>query len=98
MHIVGIWRGNECIHFTSANFLRDVAAAAVPVLERFVVLMYDRRGDCHDARQALFIQKGRSLENISTVAAPPQHTRRVASQEGHCWGQCLLAKDHILEE
>ena len=40
---------------------------ALSVLERFVVLMYDRASQCqnvNDARKVLFAQKGRTLENI----------------------------------
>ena len=43
---------------------------ALPVLERFVVLMYDRTSQCQrvsDARKVLFAQKGRTLENISLL-------------------------------
>jgi len=40
---------------------------AMPVLERFVVLIYDRTSQCqrvNDARRVLFVQKGRTLEKI----------------------------------
>jgi len=40
---------------------------AMPVLERFVVLMYDQTSQCqrvNDARKALFARKGRTLEKI----------------------------------
>ena len=43
---------------------------AMPVLERFVVLAYDRTSQCQrvsDARKVLFAQKGRTLENISLL-------------------------------
>ena len=67
---------------------------ALPVLERFVVLMYDRASQCqsvNDARKVLFAQKGRTLENIPPTAdALLQHAKRVAYQAGHCWGQCLV--------
>lgn len=65
------------------------------VIERFVVLMYDRTSQCdnvNDARQVLFSQKGRSLDNIPpTSDALLQHTRRVALTAGHCWGQSLVS-------
>ena len=68
---------------------------AMPVLERFVVLMYDRTSQCqrvNDARKVLFAQKGRTLENIPPTAdALLQHAKRVAYQAGHCWGQCLVS-------
>jgi len=37
---------------------------AMPVLERFVVLIYDRKSQCqraNDARKVLFAQRGRTL-------------------------------------
>jgi len=40
---------------------------AMPVLERFVVLLYEPTSQCHrfnDARNVLFAQKGKALENI----------------------------------
>ena len=43
------------------------AQDALPLLERFVVLLYDRESQCqsvNDARKVLFAQKGRTLENI----------------------------------
>ena len=46
--------------------MKDVQDA-LPVLERFVVLLYDRESQCqsvNDARKVLFAQKGRTLENI----------------------------------
>ena len=68
---------------------------AMPVLERFVVLMYDRTSQCqrvNDVRKVLFAQKGRTLENIPPTAdALLQHAKRVAYQAGHCWGQCLVS-------
>ena len=68
---------------------------AMPVLERFLVLMYDRTRQCqrvNDARKVIFSQKGRTLENIPPSAdALLQHTKRVAYQAGHCWGQSLVS-------
>ena len=56
---------------------------AMPVLERFVVLMYDRTSQCqrvNDARKVLFSQKGRTLENIPPSAdALLQHAKRVGT-------------------
>ena len=67
---------------------------AMPVLGRFVVLLYDRTSPCqgvNDARKVLFAQKGRTLENIPPTADTlVQHTKRVAYQAGHCWGQCMV--------
>ena len=72
---------------------------AMPVLERFVVLLYDRTSLCqgvNDARKVLFAQKGRTLENIPPSAdALLQHTARVAYQAGHCWGQCIVSNPDL---
>ena len=73
--------------------MKDVQDALL-VLERFVVLMYDRASQCqsiNDARKVLFAQKGRTLENIPpTAGALLQDAKRVAYQAGHCWGQGLV--------
>ncbi|MGH0153333.1 UNVERIFIED_CONTAM: hypothetical protein FKN15_028536 [Acipenser sinensis] len=53
--------------------------STISVLERFVVLLYDRTSDTMkviDARKQLFTQKSRSLENIPpTQAALKQHIK-----------------------
>ena len=49
----------------------NVSDLVMSVLERFVVLLYDRTSDqvsVNNARKLLFTQKSRSLENL-----PPQH-------------------------
>ncbi len=67
----------------------------MPVLERYVVLMYDRTSTCqsvNDARKHLFTQKGRSIDMIPpTSAALMQHTKIAAYQSGHIWAQCPTA-------
>ena len=64
------------------------------VLERFVVLLYDRTSNLtkvNEARQELFSKKSRDLECIPpTRAALEQHDRRAVLQGGHVWGQTLL--------
>ena len=61
------------------------------ILERFVVLKYDRSIDQHkvnDARQYLFARKFSALENIPpTQSSLKQHALRVAYQWGHVWGK-----------
>ena len=73
--------------------MKDVQDS-LPVLERFVVLMYGRASQCqsiNDAGKVLFAQKGRTLENIPPPAdALLQHAKGVANQAGHCWEQCLV--------
>ena len=46
---------------------QDMSEATMALLERFVVLLYDRTSDImnvNDARKQLFTQKSRSLENL----------------------------------
>ena len=74
----------------SIDTLQDV----MPVLERFVVLMYDRSSICmnvNDAHKELFAHRGRSIESIPPTAdALFQHSKRSVYQSGYCWGQCLV--------
>ena len=62
-------------------------------LERFVVVMYSRtcpHQTVNEARQVLFAQGNKSIENIPpTQAAVAQHIKRAAYQPGHVWGQAL---------
>jgi hypothetical protein len=66
----------------------------LPLLEHFVVLMYDRTSTStalDDARKELFSRKGRSIDLIPpTSAAFLQHAKRSAYQAGHIWGQTLV--------
>ena len=72
---------------------------AMQVLERFVVLLYDRTcpvAGVNEARKRLFTQKGRSIECIPpTSAALFEHAKRVAYQAGHIWGQSLILSPDI---
>ena len=65
------------------------------LIERFVVLMYDRTSGLHEvnqARQELFCQRSRKLEgNPPTRAALEQHVKRACYQAGHVWSQSLVA-------
>ena len=67
----------------------------MPLLELFVVLMYDRGSNIHgvnEARKQPFTRKSRATDNIPpTSAALYQHVKRVAYQAGFCWGQTLVA-------
>ena len=66
------------------------------ILERFVVLMYDRTSESHKvnhARQVLFSRGNRQLENIPlTLAALEQHILRATYLCRFIWGQCLEKK------
>ena len=60
------------------------------LLERFVILLYDRASDLEYVNQAwkqLFTQRGRSIEGIPpTKASLIQLTKRATYQAGYCWG------------
>ena len=70
------------------------------VIERFVILTYDRLSELSDvnqARQELFTKGNKALENIppTSAALERQHTKRAVYQSGYIWGQCLI-KDPAL--
>lgn len=71
----------------------DIDDAVLSLLERFVVLLYERTSDqmkVNDVRKHLFAQKSRSLENIPpTQAVLIQHIKR-ASYQANIWNQALI--------
>ena len=71
------------------------------VLERFVILMYDRTSDItsvNKARKALFTQKNCPIEKIPpTHGALTQHVKRAVYQGGHIWGQMCIPCPEIPE-
>ena len=64
------------------------------ILERFVVLMYDRTSAqtaVNDARNQLFVKKGRQFDAIPpTRAALLAHSKRAVLPAGYIWGQALI--------
>ena len=66
---------------------------SLPLLERFVVLLYHRTSNCDDVnscRRELFCN-GRAIDNIPpTQDALHQHVRRAAYIGGYVWGSSLL--------
>lgn len=66
-----------------------ITEECMAVLERFVVLLYDRTSNLtkvNEGRQELFCKKSRDLECIPpTNAALEQHVRRAVFQGGHVW-------------
>ncbi len=73
----------------------EVSEGSMLLLERFVVLMYDRTSECtevNDARKQLLTRKSRTLENIPpTQAALKQHIKRTCYQ-ANCWNRALDAR------
>ena len=66
------------------------------ILERFVIIMYNRTSECTDldsAHKFLFTKKSRQLELLPpTSNAFMQHVKRTIYQAVHCWGQCLQSQ------
>jgi len=64
----------------------------VKVIERYVVLMYDRTSTCpsvNESRRIMYTRKNRAIENIPPTAdALLQHSKRAALQ-AHVWQACL---------
>ena len=69
------------------------------LLERFVILLYDRASNLECVNQAwkqLFTQKGRSIEGIPpTKASLIQLTERETYQAVCCWGQVMIAAPEL---
>lgn len=83
---------------TPSPTLRDVDGS-LAVLERFVVLLYDKTSvlsGVNEARQSLFAKKSRKIDGIPpTQAALKQHILRALYQGAQIWGQSLLKKPTI---
>ena len=71
----------------------------LPLLERFVVLLYDRTSSLehvNEARKELFTKKSRTIDRLPpTQAALIQHIKRAAYQAGHCWAQVMIAAPEL---
>ena len=76
----------------------DINQSTMSLLERFVVLIYNRTSDLvsvNDARRWLFTQKARLLENIPpTQAALKQHIKRTCYQ-AYCWNEALTLHPNL---
>ena len=72
--------------------------AIQPILEKFVIQLYDRtnlKTNVNDARKELFTQKGRSIDHIPpTSAALLQHTQRAALQ-ANIWSHSLESEPPV---
>ena len=72
----------------------DITESDFTVIERYIILMYDRTSDqkeVNGARQHLFTKRNRSIENIPpTKATLKEHIKRAVYQGGHVWGQACV--------
>ena len=70
-----------------------VAEDTIAVIERFIILLYNRislKTDINEARKELFVKKGCGMEDIPpTKGALVHHIRRTVYQGAHCWGNTL---------
>ncbi|KAL8586163.1 hypothetical protein ACOMHN_057725 [Nucella lapillus] len=72
---------------------RDIPDDAIRIIERFVILLYDRTSKCTDidkARRKIFAKKNNVQLIPPTKAALEEHVKRAVYQGGHVWGQTLL--------
>ncbi|KAK7104108.1 hypothetical protein V1264_018877 [Littorina saxatilis] len=63
------------------------------MIEKFVILLYDRTSKCTDidkARRKIFARKNNVQLIPLTKAALEEHAKRAEYQGGHVWGQILL--------
>ena len=76
----------------------DVSEESMSLLERFVVLMYDRTSDImevNDARKQLLAHKSKALDNIPpTQSALHQHIKR-PSLQANCWNQTMVLNPEL---
>lgn len=71
----------------------EVTEECMRVLERFVVLLYDRTSSLmsvNEARKELFPKRSKLDSIPPTRAALEEHVKRAVFQGGHVWGQALL--------
>ncbi|KAL8559114.1 hypothetical protein ACOMHN_046162 [Nucella lapillus] len=72
---------------------RDIPDDAMRIIERFVILLYDRTSKCTDidkARRKIFARKNNVQLIPPTKAALEEHVKRAVYQGRHVWGQILL--------
>jgi len=80
---------------------RDIPDDATRIIERFVILLYDRISKCTDidkARRKLFARKNNVQLIPPTKAALEEHVKRAVYQGGHVLGQILLPHQSSLHQ
>ena len=89
------WKAYEEISDTFSKLLENKVSVeeSMPVIERFVVLLYNRTSKetlVNDARRVMFAQKGRELARIPpTWAALEQHLKHAICQASFIWQKSL---------
>ena len=78
-----------------SNLPHEISSTVLSIIERFVVMMYQRTScisDVNTARIHLFSSDNRQIETIPpTQACLIQHIKRAAYQAGYVWRQSLEA-------
>ena len=72
----------------------NIQEGAMHMVERFVILMYDRAStstEINKAQRKLFAKKADIKQIPPTKAAFQQHVMRAVFHGGPIWGQALLA-------
>ena len=79
-----------CLEKISYRPFQQQVEQAMPVIGRFVILVYDRISDCsavNEARKDLFTRKGRSIESVPpTQHSLINHLERAVLQGSYVWG------------
>lgn len=71
----------------------EISEQCMHIIERFVILIYDRTSTCtevNQARKKLFAKTSCVKRIPPTRAALEQHVKRAVFQGGHVWGQSLV--------
>ena len=71
----------------------EITDDAVNIMERFVILLFDRTSTCtkvEHAKRTFFPRKPAVQQIPPTRAALEEHTKRAVYQGGHIWGKKLL--------
>ena len=78
--------------FINCSSLNEPTCSDLKLIERFVVLLYDRSSSCSDVnecRRQLFVKQARAIDNCPpTQDALVQHIRRAVLQAS-IWAKCL---------
>ena len=72
---------------------KEIPDDAVNIIERFVILLFDRTSTCtkvDHAKRKLFPRKPSVQQIPPTRAALEEHAKRAVYQGGHMWGKKLL--------
>ena len=98
-----VWKAYKPVTDIFCKLIENPASRVIEemmhVLERFVILLYDRTSEqvsINFARKELFTKKGRQIESIPPIkAALYQHIKRAVFQAGHIWAQAVIPQPEI---